>query len=92
MSTLVIELPEAVASEAQSSGISTQHLEAVVLRFVQKYVQADPRIELERILNEEEELLAQMADAATDSLFMADLQETLTAFATVDTEWWEPVA
>ncbi|MCE7985940.1 MAG: hypothetical protein DYG89_32580 [Caldilinea sp. CFX5] len=92
MSTLVIELPEAVASEAQSSGISTQQLEAVVLRFVQKYVQEDPRIELERILNDDEGMVQQMADAATDPLFMADLQETMTAFAIVDTEWWEPVA
>jgi hypothetical protein len=35
------------------------------------------------------ELLRQIELAATDPLFLADLQETMTAFAHVDTEWWE---
>jgi hypothetical protein len=34
--------------------------------------------------------LAQMAQAANDPLFMADLQETMSAFTEVDAEWWEP--
>lgn len=92
MSTLVIELPQTVARDVQSSGISEEQLEAVVLRFVQKYVQASPRAELERILNDDEVLLQQMACAPEDRLFMADLQETMTAFTTADAEWWEPVA
>lgn len=92
MSTLVIELPQAVVHDVQSSGISEQQLEAVVLRFVQKYVQPSPRAELDRILNDDEVLLKQMAYAPEDVLFMADLQETMTTFAIADTEWWEPVA
>jgi hypothetical protein len=33
--------------------------------------------------------LDQMQKAASDPLFMADLRETMTAFATADAEWWE---
>jgi hypothetical protein len=38
----------------------------------------------------EADKLAQMAQAANDPLFMADLQETMSAFTEVDAEWWEP--
>ena len=92
MSTLVIELPETIASEVRSSGIPQQQLEAVVLRFVQEYVQEYPQVALERVPNADEVKLRQMAYAPTDPLFMADLQETVTAFAPVDAEWWEPAA
>ena len=34
--------------------------------------------------------LDQMEQAAGDTLFMADLHETMSAFDEVDTEWWEP--
>jgi len=34
--------------------------------------------------------LDQMKQAARDPLFMADLHETMAAFAGVDAEWWEP--
>lgn len=34
--------------------------------------------------------LDQMEQAAHDPLFMADLRETMSAFAEVDAEWWEP--
>jgi len=34
--------------------------------------------------------LDQMEQAASDPLFMADLHETMLAFADVDAEWWEP--
>jgi hypothetical protein len=34
--------------------------------------------------------LAQIEQAAQDPLFMADLRETMSAFAEVDAEWWEP--
>lgn len=81
MSTLVIELPETIASKVRSSGIPKQQLEAVVLRFVQKYVQEYPQVELERLPNADEIALQQMASALTDPLFMADLQETMTIFA-----------
>ena len=33
--------------------------------------------------------LEQMELAANDPLFMADLRETMSAFAEVDAEWWE---
>ena len=33
--------------------------------------------------------LDQMEQAANDPLFMADLRETMSAFAGVDAEWWE---
>jgi len=33
--------------------------------------------------------LKQMRQAANDPLFMADLRETMTAFASADAEWWE---
>jgi len=34
--------------------------------------------------------LDRMEQAANDPLFIADLRETISAFAEVDTEWWEP--
>ncbi len=34
--------------------------------------------------------LDQMKQAANDPLFMADLHETMSAFAKADAEWWEP--
>ena len=37
----------------------------------------------------EADKLDQMEQAAHDPLFMADLRETMSAFAEVDTEWWE---
>jgi hypothetical protein len=38
----------------------------------------------------ETDKLAQMEQAAQDPLFMADLHETMSAFAEADAEWWEP--
>jgi len=34
--------------------------------------------------------LAKMEQAAQDPLFLADLQDTMSAFADADAEWWEP--
>ena len=34
--------------------------------------------------------LAKMKLAAQDPLFLADLRETMSAFANADAEWWEP--
>jgi hypothetical protein len=34
--------------------------------------------------------LALMQQAADDPLFLADLKETMAAFQSVDTDWWEP--
>ena len=50
---------------------------------------------VERILNERfpavkvDARFAQMKQAANDSLFMADLEETMSAYAESDAEWWE---
>ena len=38
-----------------------------------------------------EDKLAQIEQAASDTLFMNDLRETMTAFAGADAQWWEPV-
>ena len=38
---------------------------------------------------QETEKLDQMKQAAHDPLFIADLHETMMAFATADAEWWE---
>jgi hypothetical protein len=40
-------------------------------------------------LSETDDKLDRMEQAAQDPLFIADLQETMSAFAEVDTEWWE---
>ncbi len=42
-------------------------------------------------LHGEADKLDRMAQAADDPFFMADLNETMSAFADVDAEWWEPV-
>ena len=39
---------------------------------------------------DEADRLAQIERAAQDPLFMADLRETMSAFAETDAEWWEP--
>ena len=36
------------------------------------------------------EKLAKIKQAARDPLFLADLRETMSAFAQADAEWWEP--
>ena len=47
---------------------------------------------LEEKEQEEVQQLAQMEKAVNDPLFMADLQETMEDFITVDSEWWESKA
>jgi len=39
---------------------------------------------------DEADKLDQMEQAVHDPLFMADLCETMSAFAEIDAEWWEP--
>ena len=47
---------------------------------------------LEQRLSERsvDEKIALIEQAANDPLFLADLQETMDAFAAADAEWWEP--
>ena len=50
---------------------------------------------VERILNKRfptvkiDSRLAQMKQAADDPLFMADLEDTMSAYAEIDADWWE---
>jgi hypothetical protein len=41
-------------------------------------------------ISNEADKLDQMEQAVNDPLFMADLHDTMSAFAESDTEWWEP--
>jgi hypothetical protein len=41
---------------------------------------------------DEADKLAKMEQAARDPLFLADLRETMSAFAEADAEWWESPA
>ena len=47
-------------------------------------------IEPRPALSSEAYNLDRMAQAVHDPLFMADLHETILAFAKTDAEWWEP--
>ena len=38
----------------------------------------------------DEDKLERMRSAAQDPDFLADLAETMSAFAAIDAEWWEP--
>ncbi len=40
--------------------------------------------------NSESAKIKQMMGAVEDPLFMADLKESMSAFANSDAEWWEP--
>jgi len=40
--------------------------------------------------DEEEDKLQLIKNAANDPLFLADLEETMSVYQQVDTEWWEP--
>lgn len=44
---------------------------------------------LERFARKEGQMLQEMAAAAQDPLYLADLHETMAAFEAVDAEWWE---
>jgi hypothetical protein len=59
------------------------HLIAVVLPIEQYNLIKD------FLENDEERKLQEMEQAIYDARFMADLQETMAAFAAVDAEWWE---
>ena len=46
-------------------------------------------LEQRTALPSEASKLEQIKQAASDPLFMADLRQTMTAFAKADAEWWE---
>ena len=46
----------------------------------------------QRLTAQLDDKLRQMEQAIHDKLFMADLEETMAAFASADAEWWEEQA
>jgi hypothetical protein len=52
---------------------------ALIEDFLDQHL-SDPRLD---------EKIALIEQAANDPLFIADLRETMDAFATADAEWWE---
>jgi hypothetical protein len=41
-------------------------------------------------VRQDDEAISLIEQAASDPLFIADLDEVMSAFANVDSEWWEP--
>ena len=46
----------------------------------------------QKLTSETAAKLAQIKQAAADPLFLADLRDTMSAFARADAEWWESQA
>lgn len=57
---------------------------------MEEYVRIAPLIERPPVVEGEAAALEQMAYAAQDPLFLADLRETMTVYEVADAEWWEP--
>lgn len=53
-------------------------------RLIENFLQATPFS-----TSSTESKLQLLKQAATDPLFLADLEETMSAFADIDEEWWE---
>lgn len=57
---------------------------------MEEYALVEEILEQRAPIPDEAEKLDQMEQAADDPLFMADLRETMSAFAEIDAQWWEP--
>jgi hypothetical protein len=66
---------------------SMGHPVGVILPWAE-FVRVEKYLAVQEIIFSEDEKLVQMEKAAHDPLFLADLEETMTAFAHVDTEGW----
>lgn len=66
---------------------STGHPVGVILPW-EEFVLVEKYLDEQAFVFSEEDKLTQMEKAANDPLFMADLEETMTAFANVDAEGW----
>lgn len=64
---------------------------AVILP-LEEYALIEEILEQHTQLLDEADKLHQMEQAVQDPLFMADLQEVMSAFAETDAEWWEPAS
>jgi hypothetical protein len=62
---------------------------AVILP-LEEFVLIEDVLEKQIKTRSEVENLMLMKQAANDPLFLADLEETMAAFQSVDTDWWEP--
>ncbi len=56
---------------------------------MEEYLMIERNLPKEGVPDIQAEKLYRMKHAATDTLFMADLNETMNSFSTVDSEWWE---
>lgn len=54
-----------------------------------EYTRIEKFLEYPVVQSAEAEKITQMKQAAKDPLFIADLEEAMSAFAHIDTEWWE---
>lgn len=58
---------------------------------MEEYALVEEILEQRSPIPGEADKLDQIEQAANDPLFMADLRETMLAFAEADAQWWEPV-
>ena len=61
---------------------------AVILP-IEEFVLVEDLLDKQSRTKDDAEKLAKMKQAAKDPLFLADLRDTMTAFADADAEWWE---
>ena len=57
---------------------------------LEQYAVVEEILEQQFPVTNDAEKLERMQQAARDPRFLADLHETMSAFAEVDAEWWEP--
>jgi hypothetical protein len=57
---------------------------------IEEFALVEEVLEQRLLTSNEVDKLNQMEQAVRDPLFMADLHETMAAFAEADAEWWEP--
>ena len=61
---------------------------AVILP-IEEFVLVEDLLDKQSRTKDDAEKLAKMKQAAKDPLFLADLRDTMSAFADADAEWWE---
>ena len=61
---------------------------AVILP-IEEFVLVKDLLDKQSRTKDDAERLAKMKQAAQDPLFLADLRDTMSAFADADAEWWE---
>jgi hypothetical protein len=56
---------------------------------IEEYLMIEHSLPQEGVKDVQTDKLKRMKQALNDTLFMADLHETMHSFSTVDREWWE---